>query len=112
MQSRNRGSADFQGCCVAGFQTRRLHDCGHSADLEVGDTAGLETRATKAGGRSFEKSSQLVTILTDSTAENAEVRGENQIESLCASPRSLRLCVKGILSLVFVCGHKNHLISS
>jgi hypothetical protein len=37
--------------------------------LEVGDTAGLETCATKAGGRCLEKSSLLVTILTDITAE-------------------------------------------
>ena len=62
-RSCNPSSADFQVCCVAGFQTRRLHDCGRSADLEVGDTAGLETCATKAGGRYFEKSSQNVTIL-------------------------------------------------
>jgi hypothetical protein len=69
-RSRNPSSADFQVCCVAGFQTRRLHDCGRSADLEVGDTAGLETRATKAGGRCLEKSSRLVTILTDGSAKN------------------------------------------
>jgi hypothetical protein len=37
--------------------------------LEVGDTAGLETCATKAGGRCLEKSSRLVTILADSTAK-------------------------------------------
>jgi hypothetical protein len=45
--------------------------------LEVGDTAGLETRATKAGGRCLEKSSRFVTILTDSSAEmqrNAEMK--------------------------------------
>jgi len=68
-RSRNPSSADFQVCRVAGFQTRRLHDSGRSADLEVGDTAGLETCATKAGGRCLEKSSRLVTILADSTAE-------------------------------------------
>jgi hypothetical protein len=54
-----------------------LHDCGRSADLEVGDTAGLETCATKAGGRCLEKSSRFVTILTDSSAEmqrNAEMK--------------------------------------
>jgi len=62
-------SADFQVCCVAGFQTRRLHDSRRSADLEVGDTAGLETCATKTGGRCLEQSSRLVTILTDSSAE-------------------------------------------
>jgi len=42
-------SADFQVCCVAGFQTRKLPDCERPADLEVGDTAGLETCATEAG---------------------------------------------------------------
>jgi hypothetical protein len=68
-RSRNPSSADFQVCCVAGFQTRRLRECGRSADLEVGDTAGLETCATKAGGRCLEKSSRLVTILTDSSAK-------------------------------------------
>jgi selenide,water dikinase len=34
---------DFQVCCVAGFQTRGSPDIAHPADLEVGDTAGLET---------------------------------------------------------------------
>jgi hypothetical protein len=40
------------------------------ADWEVGDTAGLETCATKSGGHCLEKSSRLVTILTDSSAKN------------------------------------------
>jgi hypothetical protein len=57
-RSRNPSSADFQVCCVAGFPTRSLHDCERSADLEVGDTAGLETCATKAGGHCLEKSSR------------------------------------------------------
>ena len=45
-------SAGFQACCVAGFQTRgsreagRAHDFGRTADLEIGDTAGLETCGT------------------------------------------------------------------
>src|SRR6266508_1611045 len=39
-------SADFQVCCVAGFQTRRPPDLARAADLEIGDTAGLETCAT------------------------------------------------------------------
>jgi hypothetical protein len=37
--------------------------------LEVGDTAGLETCATKASGPCLEKSSRVVTILTDSSAK-------------------------------------------
>ena len=40
-------SADFQVCCVAGFQTRCWCNILCAADLEVGDTAGLETCATK-----------------------------------------------------------------
>ncbi len=40
------GSADFQVCCIAGFQTCRSHKVARSANLEIGDTAGLETRAT------------------------------------------------------------------
>ena len=40
------------------------------ADLEVGDTAGLETCATKSGGHCLEKSSRLVTILTDSSTRS------------------------------------------
>jgi hypothetical protein len=40
--------------------------------LEVGDTAGLETCATKAGGRCLEKSSRLVAILTDSSAKTIQ----------------------------------------
>jgi len=52
--------------------------------LEVGDTAGLETCATKAGGRCLEKSSRFVTILMDSSAESAKTflttacRGESR----------------------------------
>src|ERR1700733_9528358 len=38
-------SADFQVCRVAGFQTRWPH--GRGADLEVGDTEGLETCPTQ-----------------------------------------------------------------
>jgi DNA polymerase-4 len=43
-------SADFQVCCIAGFQTRKLCDSQRLADLEVGDTAGLETCATSRRG--------------------------------------------------------------
>jgi hypothetical protein len=45
-------SADFPVCCVTGFQTRGASDSSSvfssrsAADLEVGDTAGLETCAT------------------------------------------------------------------
>jgi hypothetical protein len=42
----NQGSADFQVCRVAGFQTRTPFLISRSADLEIGDTAGLETCAT------------------------------------------------------------------
>jgi hypothetical protein len=45
-QSRNQSSAGFQTCRVAGFQTRKPHDIARPADLEIGDTAGLETCAT------------------------------------------------------------------
>src|SRR5437773_2319840 len=41
-----RGSTDFQVCGIASFRTRRRCDFGPSADLEVGDTAGLESSAT------------------------------------------------------------------
>jgi hypothetical protein len=40
-------SADFQVCRIAGFQTGGSHDIERPADLEIGDTAGLETCATK-----------------------------------------------------------------
>ena len=39
-------SADFQVCCLAGFQTGPGQDVQRAADLEIGDTAGLETCAT------------------------------------------------------------------
>ena len=39
--------ADFQICSVAGFLTRDAHDFGRLADLEIGDSAGLETCATR-----------------------------------------------------------------
>ena len=41
----DEGGADFQVCRIAGFQTRWPQ--GSHADLEVGDTAGLETCATQ-----------------------------------------------------------------
>jgi len=47
---RNRSSADFQVCCIGGFQTRRPQAVARPADLEIGDTAGLETCATRNGG--------------------------------------------------------------
>jgi hypothetical protein len=39
--------------CVAGFQTRGSLVFAHDADLEIGDTAGLETCATSVGHRLF-----------------------------------------------------------
>jgi hypothetical protein len=42
----NQSSADFQVCCVADFPIRRPSKLRRTADLEVGDTAGLETCAT------------------------------------------------------------------
>src|SRR5262245_28777043 len=48
-RSRKQCSADFQVCCIAGFQTRSTHDDACAADLEIGDTAGLETCATATG---------------------------------------------------------------
>ena len=48
---RRRRSADFQVCCIAGFQTR--YAFARPADLEIGDTAGLETCATSSRLRAF-----------------------------------------------------------
>src|SRR5437870_10684105 len=42
-----RGSADFQVCRVAAFQSRTGRDSTRTADSEIGDTAGLETCATR-----------------------------------------------------------------
>jgi hypothetical protein len=42
-------SADFQVGRVVSFQTGRLLDAVRPADLEIGDTAGLETCATAPG---------------------------------------------------------------
>lgn len=42
----HRSYTDFPVCCIAGFQTRRTRGRSKSADLEIGDTAGLETCAT------------------------------------------------------------------
>src|SRR2546426_12333666 len=63
-RSRNQSSADFQVCRVTDFQIRRPSEFPRAADLEVGDTAGLETCATASAGAS-RKSSRLVTIFTD-----------------------------------------------
>src|SRR5437899_10796960 len=50
--SESNRSADVQVCCIAGFQTRAAHELARPADLEIGDTAGLETCATfSARGR-------------------------------------------------------------
>jgi AdoMet-dependent heme synthase len=46
VSGRAHRSAGFQTCRIAGFQTRSSHDLQRAADLEVGDTAGLETCAT------------------------------------------------------------------
>jgi len=51
-EARSGRSADFQVCSIAGFQTRAVFvgparlNLRRPADLEVGDTAGLETCAT------------------------------------------------------------------
>jgi hypothetical protein len=61
-RSRSRSSArsaGFQACCIAGFQTRGgwnllcASGARQHADLEVGDTAGLETGATLFGQANF-----------------------------------------------------------
>ena len=44
------GEVHFQVCRNAGFQTCEPCQIHAPADLEVGDTAGLETCATGAGG--------------------------------------------------------------
>src|SRR5207247_2719441 len=48
---------------IAGFQTRRWHDITRPADLEIGDTAGLETCATtrSCGAGKFEKEQKSLT---------------------------------------------------
>src|SRR5271168_4990349 len=39
-------SAGLRACCIAGFQTGPAQNVARAADLEIGDTAGLETCAT------------------------------------------------------------------
>ncbi len=46
MKKCDHRSADFPVCCIAGFPTRRTRGRSRPADLEIGDTAGLETCAT------------------------------------------------------------------
>jgi hypothetical protein len=106
--SRNPSSADFQVCCVAVFQTRRLPDCGRSADLEVGDTAGLETCATKVGSRCLEKPSRRAMVLTNGTAKRMKPDQSCSLNSNRSQPASrpfflcvfapLRLCVETSLN--------------
>ena len=45
MKKCDHRGADFPVCCIAGFQTRRTRGRLTPADLEIGDTAGLETCA-------------------------------------------------------------------
>jgi hypothetical protein len=68
--------------------------------LEVGDPAGLETYATKAGGRCLEISSRFVTILTDSSAKTQpnlfglrrEAKRHAALEALSAVEKRCRRC--------------------
>ena len=46
---RPRCRADFRVCCITGVKTRENPGISTPADLELGDTAGLETRATVRG---------------------------------------------------------------
>jgi hypothetical protein len=57
-QNHRWSSADFQVCRVAGFQDRAHNDVVRPADLEIGDTAGWETCATKV--RIHQKTSKIV----------------------------------------------------
>ena len=47
-------SADFQVCCIAGFQTRRPQDDTRAADLEIGETAGFGNLRYEASGSRFD----------------------------------------------------------
>lgn len=48
--SRSRSSAELRVCCMAGFPTCEPYVHQRPADLEAGDTAGLETWATRGMG--------------------------------------------------------------
>jgi hypothetical protein len=93
-QSRNQSSADFQVCCVADFQIRSRSVFPRAADLEVGDTAGLETCATASLG-ACRKSSRLATIFTDT----------DRLQ-ICATINTYQLA-RGALTLLRVHHEKN-----
>ena len=66
--SRRGRTADFQVCGIAGFQTcepckvRTRQSVLHAADLEIGDTAGLETCATASSCAGAAQVLELVPI--------------------------------------------------
>jgi hypothetical protein len=76
-------SADFQVCCIAGFQTCKPCDSQRLADLEVGDTAGLETCATSRRGWSIGGRSRCArnegAHLDPATSQVARLRQERRI---------------------------------
>src|SRR2546426_609557 len=83
-RTRNQSSADFQVCCVADFQIRRPAEFHRAADLEVGDTAGLETCAT-----SFARLSMTLSVLPASCRQK---RLGSADETSAARCRGVHLC--------------------
>ena len=78
---------------IAGFQTRRWHDITRPADLEIGDTAGLETCATTrscAAGKFAQENKTFTDSSTESGTElgrSADVFGERGFLVLLRSRR-------------------------
>src|SRR5439155_25675104 len=74
--SRISSSADFQVCCIAGFQTRRLYTVGRRADLEIGDTADLKTCATTRRDRVAKPATVALAVFAAINCCFAQQRGE------------------------------------
>jgi len=82
---------------IAGFQTRRWHDITRPADLEIGDTAGLETCATTrscAAGKFAQENKTFTPMVLPSEVDI--IRRRARCDETKTAPANCRLLL-GIL---------------
>jgi len=93
------GSADFQVCGIAGFQTRWLHrklvpsTLGRPADLEIGDTAGWKpaVRLAQAACKVQGKTPLLDEATCRLVQKHGPVRALQQVQARSPTQQILRL---------------------
>jgi len=87
---RSQRSADFQVGCIAGFQARRSCEPGASADLEIGDTAGLETCATSPKPHKLESGQIWPKIKRQAKIRPNQTKKVAAPAAICSSHRRVR----------------------